>query len=88
MRQMSSRMSGSIGGRPVRFDEYVHFRLSSSRCQRRSVWGMQNDAQRSLGKRPGSNGEYCPIHRAKPWRANLPPKDLQLVTKHKDLDVL
>ena len=42
--------SGSSGGRPILPCRYVHFLATSSRCQRRIVWGetMKHD-QRALG---------------------------------------
>src|SRR3990172_1657012 len=51
MRRISAVTSGSIGGRPGFFVlPYVHFFLTSSRCQRRSVLGLtRNELHRSRG---------------------------------------
>jgi hypothetical protein len=49
-RRTSSRSSGSTGGRPRRRRRKVHSLLTSSRCHRRSVWGVtRNEDHRSLG---------------------------------------
>jgi hypothetical protein len=51
-RKTSSRISGSIGGRPGERRRYVHFFATSSRCQRSSVCGLtRNTDQRSLGNK-------------------------------------
>jgi hypothetical protein len=49
---MRSLIVGSSGGRPsVLRLRYVHFLLTSSRCHRRSVWGVtRNEDHRSLGR--------------------------------------
>src|SRR6266545_2421684 len=52
-RRTSARTSGSMGRRPgFLLDLWVHFRRTSSRCHRSSVWGVtRNEFHLSLGRR-------------------------------------
>jgi hypothetical protein len=63
-RSASSRTRRSTGGRPGLRRGCVHLRRTSSRCQRRSVWGAHHQCVATAGpEQSGERGEQCAICR-------------------------
>src|SRR6266540_4079863 len=88
-RRISSRSERSSGGRPGGRCEYVHRRAMSWRCQRSSVSGLkEKPAQTVRGSERLSAASSARSARVNLSREGLSAQDRQLMTEHKDLQLL
>jgi hypothetical protein len=86
---MRSRTSGSIGGRPGwPVLRWVHFFLTSSRCQRSSVSGRTTNEDQLLLVSARLAAAKRTRSRRSSRGAYLTLQELHLVAEHQELDVL
>jgi hypothetical protein len=77
----------SVLGRPMVRREYVQWRVTRSRCQRRSVAGETNSVDHAErgSERLSAARAACQWPQSRPGDLTL--KDMQLVAQHKNLEL-
>src|SRR5207237_8135564 len=87
-RTTSWRIRSSTGGRPELRRGCVHFRRTSSRCQRRSVCGVTNKPAPALPRQNSrQRGKEGAIGRAQRRAPLLPLEHDELMSQDEQLDV-
>ena len=87
---MSARIARSIGGRPGRpVLRYVHFRFTSSRCQRRKGRRGDEEGDPAVTRdNPARRREEDPVDGPKLERARRPLQHPELMAEDEDLEIL